>query len=255
MSQEWLQRYNARKQGAAAPPPQYVPQPQYAPQPPPPQYYPPQPPQLAYGPQPVPGAPPHAPFGYDPATGVPVAPYGHSQQGHILVQPPWGPPPPQQPQQPGWQPNGLPAPQGYGQAPYGAVQPYPEAPPPQNDGQPQNFHDRVRYAISHVTGAQGSREVGQCEQCGGMLIPTDAKGGEGGVFNATLGRTVFAAAHCAQCGSIAKDSGSFRPGESTGAMVDGMGVRVEGAPHLAPGARTQEQAAHFHGLPNLFAPQ
>jgi hypothetical protein len=254
---DWLNRYNARRSGqprpVAPPPPQ-----QY--QPPPQQYQ--QPPPLAY-PQPVPGAPAHAPFGYDPATGVPVAPYGHDQYGRIVTQPLYAPPPQQVPQQPGYQPNGLPAPNGYGQPPYGPVQPVYDQPPPPADGTPQGFHDRVRYAISHVQGnTAGNREVGVCMQCGGPMVPTDATGfgvpdgmpQSAGVFNVNTGQTVYPAAHCATCGHINSiGRGQFAPGGGTAAM--GVGVKVVGAPRLAPGAGSMEQVAHQHGMPNLFAPK
>lgn len=261
---EWLARYQARKQGAPQRPvPPSYPPPQQAYVQPPPQPAPAMPYPPGY-PQPLPGAPPHAPFGYDQATGVPVAPYGYDQQGRILVQPPYVVPqqyPPQQPQQPAYDPNGLPAPNGYGQPPYGQVHPMYEA-PPQADGTPQNFHDRVRYAISHPQGnTAGNREVMACQQCGGPMVPTDATGfgvpdgmpQSAGVFNSQTGQTVYPAGHCMTCGHINRVQGSYAPGAGTAAMA-GM-VKASGPIRMAPGARSAEQVAHQHGMPNLFAPR
>jgi hypothetical protein len=264
---DWLNRYQARKQGAPArpappPPPQYQqPYQPPAPQPVPPSYGPPPPAYPPGYPQPVPGAPPHAPFGYDPATGVPVAPYGHDQFGRIMVQPPYAPVPQQVPQQPAYDPSGLPAPNGYGQPPYGQVHPmYEQA--PQADGTPQNFHDRVRYAISHPEGnTAGNREVMACQQCGGPMVPTDASGfgvpdgmpQSAGVFNSQTGQTVYPAGHCMTCGHINRVQGSYAPGAGTAAMA-GM-VKATGPIRMAPGAGSAAQVASQHGLPNLFAPR
>lgn len=258
---DWLQRYNARKQGAPArpappPPPQYQ-QPVYSPPPQQPAYQP------GY-PQPLPGAPPHAPFGYDQATGVPVAPFGYDQHGQVITQP-YAPPPqqyvPQQPQQHGYQPNGLPAPNGYGQPPYGPVQPvYEQA--PVADGTPQNFHERVQYAISHVQGqTAGNREVMACQQCGGPMVPTDASGfavpdgmpQSAGVFNPNTGQTVYPAGHCMTCGHVNKVGSAYAPGAGSAAMA-GM-VKASGPVRMAPGGGSVDQVAHQHGLPNLFAPK
>lgn len=267
----WLDRYNRAKQGAPqhAAPPQPPPHAAYnVPGYPPPQV--PQPPyqQPAYPPgypQPVPGAPAHAPFGYDPMTGGPVAPFGYDQQGRILVQPPYAVPPQQAPQyvqQPAYDPNGLPAPQGYGQPPYGQMQPPIQEAPPIQDGTPQNFHDRVRYAISHVQGTTaGNREIMQCQQCGGPMVPTDARGfavpdgmpQSAGVFNSNTGQTVFPAAHCVACGHVNREGTTFAPGAGTAAMA-GM-VKATGPIRMAPGAGSVAQVANQHGLPNLFAPR
>lgn len=263
---DWLSRYQARKQGApprpVAPPPPTYQQPQYAQQPPP-NYAPgyPAPPYPTNYPQPMPGAPAHAPFGYDQATGIPVAPYGHDQWGRIIVQPPYAQPPLPVPQQPGYDPSGLPAPQGYGQPPYGQQQQVYEQVPVQ-DGTPQSFHDRVRYAVSHVSGnTAGNREVYACQQCGGPMVPTDATGfavpdgmpQSAGVFNPELRMTVFPAAHCATCGHINREGAAYAPGAGTAAMA-GM-VKATGPARMAPGAGSAAQVASQHGLPNLFAPK
>ena len=262
---DWLQRYQARKQGTAPPPQQAPPQPPptYYQQPP---AYPQQQPPPAYPPsypQPVPGAPTHAPFGYDPATGVPVAPFGYDATGRVLTQPPYQQPA-QVPQQPAYQPNGLPMPQGYSQPPYGQVQPPPAMSPQQvtylgEDGQ---VHVDWAEAPKAWQGGQGTRESSQCTQCGGDVIPTDAPNVDGmpgasvGVFNAQTGTTVYPAPHCSRCGAIQKSDGSaYAPGSATGALTTGIGIKTVGPARPAPGGGSEQQVASQHGLPNLFAPR
>lgn len=260
---DFLARYNARKNGAPPrpgppPPPQYQQQPVYPSQPvpvqpqqPPPGYSP------GYAPQPLPGAPPHAPYGYDPATGVPVAPYGYDPSGRVLVGQPYAQQPVQQPQ---WQPNGLPAPQGYGQPPHGQVQVQPLVQPDQTTYIGEDGQVRIDWAQAPKAwqGGQGVRETQPCGACGGDMIPTDAPNTDGmpgasvGVFNATLGRTVYPAAHCSRCGAIQKEGMLYAPGNATGALAGG--AKVSGPARPAPGGGSEQQVAHQHGLTNIFAP-
>ena len=261
MSSDWVNRYKARKSGAA-------PQPYYPP-PQPPQQYAPSPQQPQYVPQPMPGAPPHAPFGYDPATGTPIAPYGRDQYGNIITQPYIQPyaVSPQPVQQPAYDPRGMPMPQGYGQPPYGQV------------GQQQHLGPRPEDALYvgsdgqvHVDwskgpvayqGGKGNQESHACPNagCDGYLIGTNGFGGglldgmpqTAGVFNAN-GQTVYPAPHCSKCGFIQKADGGYAPGGAVGAIA-GAGVKPTGEPRMAPGAGNLVQVAGQHGLPNLFAPK
>lgn len=265
--QAWLARYYNAKNGvspqqpqyAAPPPPQVVPghPPQGTPQPPPGYGYPPPPPQYppappqGYVPAPQPTGPPHAPFGYDPSTGVPVAPYGRDQYGNIVVQP-YVPQQPYQPQQmPMHDPRGQVQPLGYGQPPYG------QPGVPQQPQQPLTYfgedgQERVDWSTAPTAwqGGQGTAESRPCPRCSkGALIATDATG-EGRKLNVRTGEFAYPAAHCSACGY----SDLVTPGESTGAMVQGIAVQ-QGEPRMAPGARTVAQVQGQHGLPNLFAPR
>lgn len=256
---DWLARYNARKSGHQQPPPQQYPQqpvyqpppPQYPqgygqPQQPPPPAYAPQPPPPVYAPQPIPGAPPHAPFGYDPTTGTPLSPYGRDQYGNVIVQPqPYYQQPP--PQQPMHDERGQVLPQGYGQPPYGA----PAAPRPPTEFDPNTGQQVVHAmdAAAHYQGGKGQRAT-QCPECDGHLIPTDATG-ESRVLNVRTGEFAYPAAHCNKCGY----NGAIRPGESVAALSLSGGVQVVGQPRPAPGGGSLAQVAGQHGMPNLFAPK
>ena len=263
-TQDWMARYNARKRGQ-----QPLPPPQYAPPPPPPpqQYQQPLPPPVQVppgyapqGPVPIPGAPPHAPFGYDQMTGQPMAPYGRDHLGNIIVMPiPHAPPPgtqyyPQQPQQPAYDPRGQVMPQGYGQPPYGppgGVQ-QPTAQEATYVGSDGQVHIDWSKAPLAYQGGQGNQESKPCPSCReGFLIPTDATG-EARVLNVKTGEFAYPAAHCNRCGY----NGVSTPGEASGAVgaAAGTGVKIVGDPRMAPGASTRAQAATSHGLPNLFAP-
>lgn len=263
-NQDWMARYAARKRGAA-PQPQYQQPPAYAP-PPPPQpmqgYAPPQqhfqPPPPGYpqpvGPQPLPGAPAHAPFGYDQATGVPLAPYGRDQYGNVIVQPQYAPQPwqpPQPPPQPQYDPRGQVMPQGYGQPPYGVPQ---TIQIPVADIDPATGQPRV-HAMDAAGAWQGGKGVAAatlCPECGGTMLPTNATN-ESRVLNTKTGEFAHPAGHCMNCGY----NGIVRPGESTGAAAGAShGVRVNVVGTVAaPGAQSMQQVAGQHGLPNLFAPK
>lgn len=256
---DWMARYQARKRGVP-PQPQYQAPPAYAPPPPPPPGY--QPgypppvapqPQPVYGPQPIPGAPVHAPFGYDQMTGQPLAPYGRDQYGGVVVQPP---PPayyPQQPQQPAYDPRGQVMPQGYGQPPYGAPgQPQHYQPPTELD---VNTGQSMVHAMDAANAWQGGKGVAAaqpCPECGGPMMPTNATN-ESRVLNTKTGEFAHPAGHCTNCGY----NGITRPGESTGALAgaaNGVRVNVVGTV-AAPGAKSLQQVAGQHGLPNLFGPK
>lgn len=262
---DWLARYNARKNGQQPPPqaPQYPPQPQPYPQqpvyqPPPPQYpqgygqqqLPMPPPQ---GPQPIPGAPAHAPFGYDQMTGQPAAPYGRDQYGNIIVQPvpQYYQPPPQQPMHDA---RGQVMPQGYGQPPYGVPGPPQWQPPVEYDQQGNAVIHALDAAMAY-RGGVGIQNAQTCPECGGVLFDPTAYVEEGSRrLNTKTGEFATAAGHCTNCGW----SPIMHPGATTMAMAGGahgVGVRMEGDPRMAPGARNLTQTASQHGLPNLFAPK
>lgn len=267
---DWLARYHAAKTGrppvpqAPAYPPGYAP-PQPPPQPyapPPPAAYnvpgypPPQQPPQPYqqGPQPMPGAPPHAPFGYDPSTGVPLAPYGRDQFGAVITQPPvYYPPqpppgyPPQQ-QQPYQQPQ---QPPQYGQ-PYGMPQQQQWAPPVEYDQQ-GNAVVHAMDAAAAFKGGKGLQAAEPCPECGGVMFQPTASG-EGRKLNVKTGEFAYAAGHCTNCGY----NGIASPGAATMAIaggVSGVGIQMAGPARPAPGAGSVMQTANQHGLPNLFAPK
>lgn len=233
MSGDWLSRYQAAK-GVRQPPPPAPPQqyqqPQYAP-----------PPQQYYAPQPVPGAPAHAPFGYDPATGTPVAPYGYDQAGRILVQPPYAPPPQQPYQQPGGLPPGYPQP---------GPQQY-QAPMPTEVDEQGRPVIRAMEAAAHYQGGEGNKQTGTCPECGEQSLVPRTVGNEGKKLNTQTGQFVAPAPECSNCGY----NGLFTQMGSTGGAGSAAGIKVTGTPRLAPGAGNAAQVAHQHGLPNLFAPK
>jgi hypothetical protein len=265
----WTERIAAGGLGAPAqapppayppPPPGYPPPPNYPPppvQPPPPYYPPPQPPQQPPPPYyaPVPGAPAHAPFGFDPATGAPLAPYGYDQFGRMVMQPPqayvappYAPPQPGYQQPPAYAPNGL---------PYAA--PAPSAPaqgwvpdgrggwepgqPPTTDG----IHVHYMDAAAHFKGREGIKQVTECPNCGGPLVPRN-EGGQNNIMNLNSGIIATPAPECATCGY----NGKF---EQMGSGRGVEGIQVVGSPRLAPGAGSLHQVAHQHNMKNLFAPK
>lgn len=215
------------------------------------------------------GPPAHAPFGYDPMTGLPVAPYGRDGYGHIVTQPPA----PQGYAQPGYDPRGYPQPQGYGQAPYG----YPQQPQPGYQGQPQQQWQQQEYdpnplpqdpnamipymqAAAHWHGTARTAAATQtCPDCGGTLFDRSlmkrepGMGGVGGagptVTNLKTGVVATVAPECANCGY----NGVFT--QSGSEDLGGLATQVVGDPRRAPGSRSREQVAHQHGMLNLFAPK
>lgn len=233
----WMDRYNAAKGG---PPARQAPPPPPPPQQPPSQAY-----QQPYGyEQPIPGAPPHAPYGYDQMNGAPRAPYGYLQDGRIAG-------PPQGYQQPAYQPNGLPTPQGYDPAYNGPQQPYnPPAPPTEVDDQ-GNSVVHTMDAVMAYKGGKGVQSVGICPECGEDSLYPRTVGNEGKRLNTSTGQFVEPAPECARCGY----NGLFTQMGSTGGAGSASGVKVTGKPRLAPGAGNMAQVAGQHGLPNLFAPK
>lgn len=258
-NQDWLARYQARKRGAPPQPqqPQYQAPPAYAPPPPPPPGYGyPQPPQQQpvyqppSGPQPLPGAPAHAPFGYDQSTGVPLAPYGRDQYGNVVVQPQYYQQPyPQQPQQPAYDPRGQVMPQGYGQPPYGP--PVPQGPAVEYD---PNTGQQVVHAMDAAAYYRGGKgQMAQpCPECDGFLIPTDATP-EARKLNIRTGEFAYPAGHCNKCGF----NGVMTPGDGVASIAGlaGGSINIVGQPRPAPGGGSLIQTAGQHGMPNLFAPK
>jgi len=227
----------------------YPPQPQQAP----PAYYPPQPPPQqvppAYYAQPVPGAPPHAPFGFDQATGRPIAPYGYDQQGNVMLQPPYQPPPQQYAPPPtqAYAPNGLPAaypPQSAppGWMPDGRGGWMPDGPTVLDDQGHVHYWD----AAMHFKGSEGVQAVGTCPKCGGPLVPRN-EGGQNRVLNTNTGVMADPAPECATCGY----NGKFE--QMASGNHNGIAVHVDGPARAAPGAKSLSQVESQHGLPNLFA--
>jgi hypothetical protein len=226
----WLDSYRAAKAGV---PPTYQGQPQYQ--------------------QPVPQGPPaHAPFGYDPNTGLPVAPYGRDQSGNIIV-------PQQQPV--AFDPRGLPQPQGYGQAPYGQV----PGQYPQQQFQPQDSGPQVLDAQGHVhymdaaAHFRGTKEAqADSADCPNCTVPDPVTGGRkpgvmmrrtgSKIMNTNTGIMVEPAPVCTNCGY----NGKFEQ-SGAGSGMEGMVTQVEQGRHYGRGGASETQAAHIHGMRNLFA--
>lgn len=232
----WLDSYRAAKAGAPAgyqPPATYVPP---APQ----------------------GPPAHAPYGYDQNTGLPLAPYGRDQWGNIIA------PPQQQPQQQygGFDARGMPlVPQGYAPSPgQYPQQQYPQQgyPPPDSGPQILDAQGHVHYmdAAAHWHGTKEAQaDTMDCPRC---HIPDPVTGGQKPgvmlrrsgqrIMNVNTGQMVDPAPVCTNCGFNGKwdQSGS-------GAGMDGMVTNVDQARHYGRGGASENQAAHLHGMPNLFA--